>query len=165
MGEFYPSITLWVFAWQPHKAPKHLKCKPTFCLFKEGKIPSTKRFSVKSGEDRPSVQSYRFSLSLQPSALLSKPGALVRAVMFSTIVIFPLHSRWQRISSGMKSPKAATVCVYVAAAAGSLRTWRTSAGQQRGWRCLHCRPWKKLTGVSEVSSIQVLYTSTGGPHL
>lgn len=33
-------------------------------------------------------------------------GAVDGAVMFSTIVIFPLHSKWQRISSGIKSPQA-----------------------------------------------------------
>lgn len=52
------------------------------------------------------MRCYGFNLKLWASAVLSKQGAVGGAVMFSTIVIFSLHSRWQHISSGMKSPRA-----------------------------------------------------------
>lgn len=49
---------------------------------------------------------YRFSLKLWSNVLLHELGVADQAVMFSTTVIFPLHSKRQLISSGMKFPQA-----------------------------------------------------------
>ena len=98
------------------------------------------------------MRCYGFDLKLWSSALLSKQGAVDGAVMFSTIVIFPLHSRWQRISSGMKSPQAPRdLCLC------------SSTGEPEDMTC-DCSPAERMevvthnqeeTGTSEFSSLRV----------
>lgn len=100
----------------------------------------------------PAMRCYGFDLKLWSSALLSKQGAVDGAVMFSTIVIFPLHSRWQRISSGMKSPQAPRdLCLC------------SSTGEPEDMTC-DCSPAERMevvthnqeeTGTSEFSSLRV----------
>lgn len=102
----------------------------------------------------PAMRCYGFDLKLWSSALLSKQGAVDGAVMFSTIVIFPLHSRWQRISSGMKSPQAPRdLCLC------------SGTGEPEDMTC-DCSPAERMevvthnqeeTFTSEFTSLHVLY--------
>lgn len=110
----------------------------------------------------PAMRCYGFDLKLWSSALLSKQGAVDGAVMFSTIVIFPLHSRWQRISSGMKSPQAPRdLCLC------------SGTGEPEDMTC-DCSPAERMevvthnqeeTFTSEFTSLHVLYTHVrSGEH-